>query len=102
MVANLKSSILDILQPSTCKRGMVRPLSSFPYPHPVIHPRDKAARATQGWILIQRCSTLFNVDFYRDWATYKKASALWTRSFGLETSESTPLLAAALGNSGSI
>ncbi|GFO42440.1 ficolin-1 [Plakobranchus ocellatus] len=92
MVANLKSFIDGIMQPSTCKRGMVRPSSSYPYPHPVIYPRDGGGQGLPyfcdtftdggGWIVIQRRST-FNVDFYRDWATYREGFGTFGDEFWL-------------------
>ncbi|GFN90428.1 fibrinogen-related protein 3-2 [Plakobranchus ocellatus] len=91
-IRNLKSSITDIMQPSTCKRGMIRPSSSYPYPHPVIYPPGKSGQGPPylcdmftdggGWIVIQRRST-GKVDFYRDWETYKKGFGTFDDEFWL-------------------
>ncbi|GFO42522.1 ficolin-1, partial [Plakobranchus ocellatus] len=72
---------------------MIRPSSSYPYPHPVIYPRDGSGQGLPylcdmftdggGWIVIQRRSSLFNVDFYRDWATYKKGFGTFDDEFWL-------------------
>ncbi|GFO26143.1 fibrinogen related protein 12.1 [Plakobranchus ocellatus] len=77
---DFKSLIMSILSPSTCKKGMVLPLSQYPFPHPVIYTDGESGLKVAflcdtltdggGWIIIQRRST-GNVDFYRDWATYK-------------------------------
>ncbi|GFO42466.1 fibrinogen-related protein 3-2 [Plakobranchus ocellatus] len=93
LIANLKPSIVDIMQPSTCKRGMIRPSSSYPYPHPVIYPRDGNGQGLPylcdmftdggGWIVIQRRSSLFNVDFDRSWDTYKKGFGTFDDEFWL-------------------
>ncbi|GFO42461.1 tenascin-r [Plakobranchus ocellatus] len=93
MVANLNSSIVDNMQPSTCKRGMIRPSSSYPYPYPVIYPRDESGQGLPylcdmftdggGWIVIQRRSSLFKVDFDHDWATYKKGFGTFEDEFWL-------------------
>ncbi|GFO08157.1 hypothetical protein PoB_003466200 [Plakobranchus ocellatus] len=93
MVTNLKPFIVNIMQPSTCKRGMIRPASSYPYPHPVVYPRGESGQGLPylcnmftdggGWIVIQRRSTLFNVDFYRDWETYKKGFGTFDDEFWL-------------------
>ncbi|GFO05785.1 ficolin-1 [Plakobranchus ocellatus] len=92
MVSNLKSSMVDIIQPSTCKRGMIRPPCSYPYPHPVIYPRDESGQGLPylcdmftdggGWIVFQRRST-GKVDFYRNWETYKKGFGTFDDEFWL-------------------
>ncbi|GFO42444.1 ficolin-2 [Plakobranchus ocellatus] len=93
MDVDLKPSIVDIIQPSTCKRGMIRPSSSYPYPYPVIYPRDESGQGLPylcdmftdggGWIVIQRRSSLFNVDFDRNWDTYKKGFGSFDDEFWL-------------------
>ncbi|GFN78556.1 ficolin-1 [Plakobranchus ocellatus] len=81
MMRSFKSVMTDILTPSDCKRGMFRSPSNYPFPHTVVFPSGKSGQGLPylcdmytdggGWIVIQRRST-GNVDFYRDWATYKK------------------------------
>ncbi|GFO05783.1 fibrinogen-related protein 3.2 [Plakobranchus ocellatus] len=93
LATELKSSLDDIIQPSTCKRDMIRPSSSYPYPHPVIYPRDESGQGLPylcdmftdggGWIVIQRRSSSFNVDFYREWDTYKKGFGTFDDDFWL-------------------
>ncbi|GFO42455.1 ficolin-1 [Plakobranchus ocellatus] len=93
MVTTLEPYIVDILQPSTCNRDMIIPFSPYPNLHPVIYPRDESGQGLPylcdmitdggGWIVIQRRSTLFNVDFYRDWATYKKGFGTFDGEFWL-------------------
>ncbi|GFN81092.1 angiopoietin-2 [Plakobranchus ocellatus] len=80
MMRNFKSVMTDILTPSDCKRGMFRSPSNYPFPHTLVYPRGKRGQDLPylcdmftvggGWIVIQRRS-IGNVDFYRDWATYK-------------------------------
>ncbi|GFN82641.1 fibrinogen-related protein 3.2 [Plakobranchus ocellatus] len=92
MNKNFESSMIDYLMPSDCTRGMPIPPSSYPFPHPVVYPRGKGGQDLPylcdmftdggGWIVIQRRLT-GNVDFYRDWATYKKGFGTFDDEFWL-------------------
>ncbi|GFN94692.1 tenascin-r [Plakobranchus ocellatus] len=74
-------SITEILRPKICRKGMVSVLPYAPFPYPVVSPSPNSNLSFPylcdmftdggGWIVIQRRTT-GNVDFYRDWATYKK------------------------------
>ncbi|GFN93094.1 tenascin-r [Plakobranchus ocellatus] len=79
-LSNSRSSISEKFKPKSCRRGMSSVQShtiidpsifsneetSFSFPHLCDTITDGG-----GWIIIQRRTT-GNVDFYRDWATYKK------------------------------
>ncbi|GFO38522.1 ficolin-1 [Plakobranchus ocellatus] len=91
-LSRMSKPMMTYIQPMTCKRGMIRPSSSYPYPHPVIYPRDENGQGLPylcdiftdggGWIVIQRRSA-GNVDFYRDWKTYKKGFGTFDDEFWL-------------------
>ncbi|GFO30299.1 tenascin-r [Plakobranchus ocellatus] len=78
---NSAGSIHEIFRPKVCRKGMISVLPDSPFPYPVIRPNLEASFTFPylcdittdggGWIVIQRRTT-GNVDFYRDWATYKK------------------------------
>ncbi|GFN94691.1 tenascin-r [Plakobranchus ocellatus] len=74
-------SIAEILRPKNCRKGMVPLLPYAPFPYPVVSPSPNSNFSFPylcdmftdggGWIVIQRRTT-GNVDFYRDWVTYKE------------------------------
>ncbi|GFN93332.1 tenascin-r [Plakobranchus ocellatus] len=75
------SSMDEYFRPKACTRGMLYVQFYAPFPYPVIRPRTETSFSFPylcdtifdggGWIVIQRRTT-GNVDFYRDWAAYKK------------------------------
>ncbi|RUS82056.1 hypothetical protein EGW08_010186 [Elysia chlorotica] len=80
-IANtLKPAMNDVLDPKVCRRDTHPVLSGSLYPYAVIRPNGESelnvpylcdtATSGGGWIIIQRRTT-GNVDFYRDWNTYK-------------------------------
>ncbi|GFO37312.1 ficolin-1 [Plakobranchus ocellatus] len=88
----IKKSIINSKQLSTCKRGMIRPSSSYPYPHPVVYPHGKSGQRVSylcdmltdggGWIVIQRRFS-GKVDFQRDWETFKQGFGTLDEEFWL-------------------
>ncbi|GFO47764.1 ficolin-1 [Plakobranchus ocellatus] len=91
-LSRMNKSLMATVPLSTCKRGLISLLSSYPYPYPVIYPRDKNGLGLPylcdmdtdggGWIVIQRRST-GKVNFYRDWATYKNGFGTLDEEFWL-------------------
>ncbi|GFO34500.1 fibrinogen [Plakobranchus ocellatus] len=91
-VKNLQSVIIDSLMPQTCVKNMIRPPSSYPFPHPVIYPRGIGGLRKPylcdiftdggGWIVIQRHLSL-DTDFYRTWDEYKKGFGILHKDFWL-------------------
>ncbi|GFN94670.1 tenascin-r [Plakobranchus ocellatus] len=71
----------DLFNPKACSKGMASMLPGTPYPYRVIRPSPGSSFSFPylcdtttdggGWIVIQRRMT-GNVNFYRDWASYKK------------------------------
>ncbi|GFO13001.1 tenascin-r [Plakobranchus ocellatus] len=80
-LTNSLRSINNELSPKSCRKGMTPAPSLGSFPYPVIVPNTESTISFPylcdmmtdegGWIIIQRRTT-GNVDFYRDWATYKK------------------------------
>ena len=78
---DIASAVKETLVPKTCKKGMVSLLTEPSYPYPVVNPGPGDSLNVPylcdtisdggGWILIQRRTT-GNVDFYRNWADYKR------------------------------
>ncbi|GFO30294.1 tenascin-r [Plakobranchus ocellatus] len=74
-------SIIEFLRPKYCRRRIIHMFSQEPFAYSVILPNTESTFSFShlcdmitdggGWIVIQRRTT-GNVDFYRDWATYKK------------------------------
>ncbi|GFN77398.1 fibrinogen-related protein 3-2 [Plakobranchus ocellatus] len=91
-LSRMRKPMMTYIQPLICKRGMTRPSTSYPYPHPLIYPRDESGQGLPylcdiftdggGWIVIQRRST-GKIDFYRDWETYKKGFGTFDDEFWL-------------------
>ncbi|GFO09003.1 tenascin-r [Plakobranchus ocellatus] len=75
-ISNMSTKMLENVRPKYCRKGAISLLS-----HPVILPSTETKFSFPylcdmitdggGWIVIQRRTT-GNVDFYREWATYKK------------------------------
>ncbi|GFO37213.1 tenascin-r [Plakobranchus ocellatus] len=75
------SLISESFGPKACRKGMINVSTHAPFPYPLIFPSTETSFSfpylcdliTDGgwWIVIQRRTT-GNIDFYRDWATYKK------------------------------
>ncbi|GFO02549.1 tenascin-r [Plakobranchus ocellatus] len=78
---NIENILKDLFNPKACRKGMASILPGTPYPYRVIRPSPGGSFSFPylcgtttdggGWIFIQRRMT-GNVDFYRDWASYKK------------------------------
>ncbi|GFR89212.1 fibrinogen-related protein 2 [Elysia marginata] len=77
----IESALVDLFMPETCKKNTPVQPKTPSTPYPVIYKSDIVGLNTPflcdtltdngGWIVIQRRST-GDVDFYRDWVTYKK------------------------------
>ncbi|GFO43084.1 ficolin-1-like [Plakobranchus ocellatus] len=78
---NIESIPKDLFNPKACRKGMASILPGKPYPYRVIRPSPGSSFSFPylcdtttdggGWIVIQR-RMKGNVNFYRDWASYKK------------------------------
>ncbi|GFS04239.1 ficolin-1 [Elysia marginata] len=81
IAGEIESSLVDFFMPETCEKNTPVLLKTASTPYPVIYKSDILGLDTPilcdtrtdegGWIVIQRRST-GDVDFYRDWVTYKK------------------------------
>ncbi|GFO37218.1 ficolin-1 [Plakobranchus ocellatus] len=75
------SSMDEFFRHNSCRKGMINVMSHAPFPYPVIFPSSQTSFSFPylcdtitdggGWIVIQRRTT-GKVNFYRDWAAYKK------------------------------
>ncbi|GFR71992.1 fibrinogen-related protein 3.2 [Elysia marginata] len=81
-IANsVRSSMADLLLTKICKRGVSSGILYSSYPYSIVLPTKESGLAVPhlcdtvtdggGWIIIHRRRT-GNVDFYRDWNTYKQ------------------------------
>ncbi|GFO02767.1 tenascin-r [Plakobranchus ocellatus] len=86
----VESVMIDILSPKSCRKGMATILPLRSLPHPVVYPENGSKGSYLcdtvtdggGWIIIQRRSS-GEVDFYRNWTSYKNGFGSFDNDFWL-------------------
>ncbi|GFO25967.1 tenascin-r [Plakobranchus ocellatus] len=92
VLINQIQSVADFLRPRFCRKGMPYVLTKTPFPYPVIYPNEESGLPVPflcdtitdggGWIIIQRRST-GEIDFFRNWNSYKKGFGSLDNDFWL-------------------